>query len=73
MYELENQIWNTRDPEFLALNPHFHGREGYGIRMMWPEWGTGAFLALTMMETAQELGLMASANDVLQICEVSNI
>ena len=72
MYQLEAKIWNTDDPEFKKLNPHFEGREGFGEIFMWPIWGTGSRLALLMLEMAESLGGTASINDYFQINEASH-
>lgn len=71
LYQLQTQVWNTHDPEFVKLNPYFHGRPGFGNRMTWPAWGNGGRLALVMLQTSEQLGLIPSANDYFQICEVN--
>ena len=67
MYQLETEIWNTEDPAFKELNPHFHGRAGFGVRLTWPTWGTGARLALLMLDLVEALGGNPSLNDVFHI------
>lgn len=69
-FQLDAILFNTETPEFKALNPNFHGREGYGIRMTWPKFGKAARLALYMMELAEQLDGKSTIVDFIEILEV---
>ena len=67
---LETRIFDTETPEFLAVNPHFYGREGFGFKRTWPNFGRGTRLAFYMMELAVALGCSATFLDLIQLLEV---
>ena len=69
-YMLESRIFNTETPEFLEINPHFHGQPGFGLKDTWPPFGRGARLALFMMELSNQMGGTATFLDFIQMLEV---
>lgn len=72
-YMLETRIFDTDDPDFLTLNPHFNGRQGFGLKMTWPTWGKGSRLALYMMDIAVSLEGNSTFLDYLALLEVSHM
>jgi len=70
MTYLDAKVFDTDEPGFRALNPHFDGREGFGQRLQWPVYGKGAKLAFCMMEMASQIGGGASYSDFFKINEV---
>lgn len=69
-YWLEDRIFDTDAPEFLAVNPNFHGREGFGLKRTWPRFGRGTRLAYYLMELAIQSNGPASYLDFIQLLEV---
>ena len=70
MAYLDAKVFDTDEPGFQALNPHFDGRDGFGMRMEWPDYGKGGKLALYMMQQALQLGGGVSFEDFLEINKV---
>ena len=67
---IDSILMDTDSPGFRALNPNFGGRPGYGMRLEWPRWGWGAYLAWVMMNLAESLGCGISLGDLRAIHEV---
>lgn len=70
-YMLENRIFDTETTEFLDVNPHFHGRAGFGLKYTWPNFGRGTRLAFYMMEIANNRGGSVTFQDFVQLLDVS--
>ena len=67
---IDTILMDTDSPGFRALNPNFGGRPGYGMRLEWPRWGWGSYLAWVMMNLAESLGCGISLGDLRAIHEV---
>ena len=67
---IDSILMDTDSHGFRALNPNFGGRPGYGMRLEWPRWGWGSYLAWVMMNLAESLGCGISLGDLQAIHEV---
>ena len=69
-YMLETRIFDTEQPGFIAVNPHFHGRQGYGFKRTWPDFGRGTRLALYLMDLASLMDGAPGFMDYIRLLEV---
>lgn len=69
-YMLETRIFDTEEPGFMAVNPHFHGRTGYGFKRTWPDFCRGTRLAFLLMELAIGMDGAPGFLDYIRLLEV---
>ncbi len=71
-YMLETRIFDTEEPGFMSVNPHFHGRQGYGSKLTWPEFGRATRLGLYLMDLASLMDGAPSFLDYIRLLEVQS-